>query len=122
MVTDRQLANLRPIRSREEATEKGRAGGKKSGRLRALLKSFKEIDAETTTTKERKVMLEAVKLLAMKGNLRAFEVYRDTVGQKHPETLEVREELKNPYETLTTEQLLKLVAMGDDKEREEEQR
>ena len=113
MVTDRQLANLRPIRSREEATEKGRAGGKKSGRLRALLKSFKEIDAETTTTKERK---------AMKGNLRAFEVYRDTVGQKHPETLEVREEVKNPYETLTTEQLLKLVAMGDDKEREEEQR
>ena len=58
MVTDRQLANLRPIRSREEATE----------------------------------------------------------------TLEVREEVKNPYETLTTEQLLKLVAMGDDKEREEEQR
>lgn len=112
MVTDRQLSNLRPIRSREEATEKGRA----------LLKSFKEIDAETTTTKERKAMLEAVKLLAMKGNLRAFEVYRDTVGQKHPETLEVREEVKNPYETLTTEQLLKLVAMGDDKEREEEQR
>ena len=33
-----------------------------------------------------------------------------------------REEVKNPYETLTTEQLLKLVAMGDDKEREEEQR
>ena len=34
MVTDRQLANLRPIRSREEATEKGRAGDERQ------LKSF----------------------------------------------------------------------------------
>lgn len=80
MVTKKQLANLRPIRSTSEARERGRKGGQASGKARRRLKSFRELDDERTTDDERIEMLEALKLKAKRGNLKAFEIYRDTMG------------------------------------------
>lgn len=111
MVTDKQLANLQPVRSKKEARERGRAGGKASGKKRAALKSFREIDTEQTTTEERELMLKALKKLAMNGDIRAFEVYRDTVGLKQKETLEVREDIVNPFENLSEKELRQLIAV-----------
>ncbi len=75
-------ANLKPFskRSVKEARESGKKGGKASGETRRKLKSFRELDAEHTTDEERLMMLEALKVKAKHGNLKAFELYRDTMG------------------------------------------
>ncbi len=82
MPTEKQLANLKPVRSKSEARERGKLGGIASGESRRKLKSFRELDTENTTDDERLEMLDALKLKAKRGNLHAFEIYRDTMGMK----------------------------------------
>ncbi len=82
MPTEKQLANLKPVRSKSEARERGKLGGIASGESRRKLKSFRELDTENTTDDERMEMLDALKLKAKRGNLHAFEIYRDTMGMK----------------------------------------
>lgn len=74
-------ANLK-VKSSKEARELGAKGGKKSGEVRRQLKTFKELDDEFTTDAERKKMLAMLKRRAEQGNLKAFELYRDTMGMK----------------------------------------
>lgn len=81
--------NLKPCRSTKEAREKGSAGGKKSGEVRRQLKTFKELDDEFTTDAERKKMLAMLKKRAEQGNLKAFELYRDTMGMKPVDKINV---------------------------------
>lgn len=59
-----------------------RKGGINSGKSKRALKAMQALDEEITTDEERIEMLQALKKAAMKGNIRAFEVYRDTVGMK----------------------------------------
>lgn len=75
--------------SPEERREKARMMGKKSGEMRRALKTFKELDDEYTTDDERKAMLTILKKMAMKGNLKAIEMYRDTMGMKPVENVKV---------------------------------
>ncbi len=84
----------------------------KSVEVRRKLKSFRELDAEFTTDEERMIMLEALKIKARHGNLKAFEIYRDTVGMKPKESVEVSGELYNPYAALTEAELKKLAKDG----------
>lgn len=72
-------ANLKVL-SPKEAREQGKKGGKASVEAKRKLKSFRELDAEHTTDEERLMMLEALKVKAKHGNLKAFELYRDTMG------------------------------------------
>ena len=72
-------ANLRVLSS-EEAREQGRKGGQKSVEIRRQLRTFRELDEACTTDDERKEMLNMLKLKARRGNLKAFEIYRDTMG------------------------------------------
>ncbi len=67
-------------RTPKERQERAIKMGKASGEARRKLKSFRELDAEHTTDEERLMMLEALKVKAKHGNLRAFEIYRDTMG------------------------------------------
>lgn len=69
-------------KSSEEARKLGAKGGKASGEARRALKTFKELDDEFTTDLERKKMLEMLKKRAIQGNLKALEIYRDTMGMK----------------------------------------
>ena len=74
--------NLRPVSSKEEARERGRKGGLASGEARRKRKSLKE---------ELLLMLEdeevqksvAVALIqeAQNGNVKAFGMLRDTIGE-----------------------------------------
>lgn len=80
-------ANLIKLTS-EEARKRGSAGGKKSAEVRRVLKTFKELDDELTTDDERKKMLAALKKRAEQGNLKAFELYRDTMGMKPTDKIE----------------------------------
>lgn len=83
-------ANLKKLTS-DEARLQGKNGGKKSAQVRRQLKTFKELDDLTTTNKDRQIMLEMLMKRAKQGNLKAFEVYRDTVGMKPVEKVIVAE-------------------------------
>lgn len=56
--------------------------------------------------------MEALKLKAKRGNIQAFEIYRDTMGMKPKESVEVSGELYNTYAALTEAELKKLAKDG----------
>lgn len=92
--------------------ERAVKAGIASGESRRKLKSFRELDADNTTDDERLKMLDALKLKAKRGNLHAFEIYRDTMGMKPKESVEVSSELYNPYAALTEAELKRLAKDG----------
>ena len=75
--------NLRPVSSKEEARERGRKGGLASGEARRKRKTLKEelllMLAEGET--QQSVTLALIEK-AMSGDTKAFEVIRDTTGEK----------------------------------------
>ena len=75
--------NLRPVSSKEEARERGRKGGLASGEARRKRKTLKEelllMLAEGET--QQSVTLALIEK-AMSGDTKAFEVIRDTIGEK----------------------------------------
>lgn len=114
MPTKKQMANLKPFNKLAESEQReiAKKGAIASAEKRRRLKTFRELDTEHTTDDERQKMLDMLKTKAMHGDLRAFEVYRDTVGMKPKDTLEVSGELYNPYATLTDAELKKLAKDG----------
>ena len=94
--------NLRPVRTVEEAREKGRIGGIKSGEARRAKKTMKDmldylLDKEIKTNKGDMSTLEAIMVSmiakASKGDVKATEFIRDTIGQKPTEKTEIIGEL-----------------------------
>ena len=75
--------NLRPVSSKEEARERGRKGGLASGEARRKRKTLKEelllmlSEGET----QQSVTLALIEK-AMSGDTKAFEVIRDTIGER----------------------------------------
>ena len=87
--------NLKPFtsdQSREEAAKNGQKGGIASGRARAEKRDLRkalELLLEQTYTDKKGVTRTGAQAITeklfsevMKGNVKAFEVLRDTVGQK----------------------------------------
>ena len=97
--------NLKPIRTKSEAREKGKKGGKKSGEVRREKKTFKDL-AKTilslSTTDEAMVELArsmgienpdnkqmvviGLTLSAIKGNHNAFDRLLELTGEKEQTT------------------------------------
>ena len=93
--------NLKPVRSVEEAKEKGRKGGQKSGETRRTQKSMREaaklllnmkptesirqtLDAlgiEKSEQTNQMAILSKVLLNALKGDMDAAKFMRDTIGE-----------------------------------------
>lgn len=75
--------NLKPIRTKKEAREKGRKGGKASGKSRQERKALKEelLLLLSKGNTQEKVSLALIKQ-AMNGNTKAYEIIRDTIGEK----------------------------------------
>ena len=75
--------NLRPVSSKDEARERGRKGGLASVESRRKRKTLKEelllILSEGET--QQSVTLALIEK-AMSGDTKAFEVIRDTIGEK----------------------------------------
>lgn len=80
----KQDANLKPVRTKSEARERGRNGGKASGRSRKAMKSFKQALMDDLTPQEQKVMNDMLKRQAMRGNLPCYEFLLKMLGQ-HPD-------------------------------------
>ena len=121
--------NLRPPTA-EEARERGRKGGKASAKKRQQNKTFKEIiskflDGQVTDERLKQQMIDfgfadkevsnkscAVFALwreAIKGNTKAFELLRDTIGEKPQDKVKVSGEVNNPFSGMTTEELRKIL-------------
>ena len=91
--------NLKPIRSKSEAREKGRNGGIKSGIKRKERKTMREmldyllmkqapfsIDGEMTNLEA--IMISTIEK-AIQGDIRAVQFIRDTIGEKPTDKQEI---------------------------------
>ena len=103
--------NLRPVSSKEEARERGRKGGLASGDARRKRKTLKEelllmlSEGET----QQSVTLALIEK-AMSGDTKAFEVIRDTIGEKPADKVETKQTVLDMSKFSTEE----LKAMLDD--------
>lgn len=102
--------NLKPVRTKSEARERGRNGGIKSGEVRGQRKTLKE---ELLILLEQKDYQEKISLAlleqAKKGNTKAYEIIRDTIGEKPKENINVSGEVNNPFAGMSTDELRKIV-------------
>ena len=76
-------ANLIPVtqRTKEEARQISRKGGKKSGEARALKKTFKETAKAKCTPEVLDKITGRIIQMAMAGNLNAFKILREMLGE-----------------------------------------
>jgi len=82
--------NLRPVRSTEEARERGRKGGIASGEARRKRRTLKdELIAMLEDPEVQKRLSAAIVEKGMDGDIRAFEVIRDTIGEKPKDILDI---------------------------------
>ena len=131
------IENLEPVRTKEEASERGRKGGIASGEARRrkktmretmeilldmqvgkgksadieAIKTFAGLKGKNITVQEAMIIAQAQK--ALKGDLAALQFIRDTVGQKPSDNINIGAKMDNPFEGLTTEQLEKLAGDGE---------
>lgn len=82
--------NLKPVRTKSEASERGRRGGKASGKARQERKQLKdELLLLLQDGDAQQKMCTALLSQAKRGNIKAFEVIRDTIGEKPIENIEI---------------------------------
>lgn len=110
--------NLKPVRTKSEARERGRNGGIKSGEVRAKRKTLKEeLLALLSTKVEGKTMQETISLSliqeAMSGDTKAFLAIRDTIGEKPKEEIEVSQNTSEITEEI--DKYIKEKMMSNDK-------
>ena len=98
MANEQNLVPFTSEQSREEAAKNGRKGGIASGKARRARKTLREeletlltmptVDKETGEKKESTVQSAITAALvkqALKGNTKAYEIIRDTIGEKPTE-------------------------------------
>ena len=102
--------NLKPVRTKSEARERGKNGGIKSGEVRKQRKTLKEelllLLSEGQT--QEKISLSLIQE-ALEGNTKAYEIIRDTIGEKPQDNVKISDELNNPFEGLSTEELREIL-------------
>ncbi len=85
--------NLKPIRSKNEARERGRDGCLKSGETRRKRKALKEhllllLETRQGDMTAAEALTMALFEKALSGDVRAYEVIRDTIGEKPVDKVE----------------------------------
>lgn len=88
--------NLKPLTT-DKAREIGRKGGIKSGETRRKRKTLREelLALLATGNNQNKMSLAMIEK-ALKGDTKAFEVIRDTIGEKPKEELDIGQD--KPFE------------------------
>ncbi len=125
--------NLNPVRSEDEARRKGRNGGIASGKARREkklmretldmllsmpikngkladvddIRSFAAIKGKNISVQEAIMIAQIQK--AMKGDTKAAEYVRDTIGQKPVDNLIMGGEVNNPFAGLSTDDLKAMI-------------
>lgn len=90
-------SNLKPVRTKEEARKRGKQGGIKSGESRRARKTLKEelLLLLETNDYNKKISLKMIRE-ALSGNTKAFEIIRDTIGEKPKEAIDFNQD--KPFE------------------------
>lgn len=86
---------LIPFRNAEIARERGSVGGRKSGQARRLKRSLRErlqliLEGKCGATEVADMVALAIIEKALTGDVRAFEVIRDSIGEKPSEKAEIQ--------------------------------
>ena len=102
--------NLKPVRTKSEARERGKNGGIKSGKVRKQRKTLKEelLLLLSEGQIQKKISLSLIQE-ALDGSTKAYEIIRDTIGEKPQDNVKISGELNNPFEGLSTEELRKIL-------------
>lgn len=114
--------NIKPIRSTKEARKRGKAGGIASGKARRKKKLLKEcldelLEKEWENRQGEKMSgAEAISVAVFKkalaGDMKAYEIVRDTAGQKPVDKVMLAEVDQN---TINEVESMVLGEMEDDK-------
>jgi hypothetical protein len=93
--------NLKPVRTKAEARERGRNGGIKSGEARREQKLIKDRILERMGETDWDTMIDNL-IERASSDTKSFEVLRDTIGQKPTDKVEVAnlDEAKNELKEL----------------------
>lgn len=109
------INNLKPFSElseerKREIQEMGRKANKEKWEQKKMLKDLLEygLGIETDKGNNAVEITEALIKEAIDGNVRAYEVIRDTIGQKPVERQEVSATINDPFDELTVEELKKL--------------
>lgn len=98
--------NLIPMneRSESEVRELGKKGGIASGKARRERKTLKEelLLLLSQGDTQEKISLSLIKE-ALKGNTKAFEIIRDTVGEKPKEEIEVSDVTNKKFDEICSQ-------------------
>ena len=87
------IDNLNPVQSKEEARERGRKGGIASGKARRERATLREqLLALLSKGNFQEEITLALLDKAKAGDTKAFEIIRDTIGEKPVEKLEAKVE------------------------------
>lgn len=84
------IENLKPVKTKSEARKRGKNGGIKSGEARRERKMLKEelLILLSQGDTQKKISLALIQK-ALNGDTKAFEVIRDTIGEKPVEVKEL---------------------------------
>ena len=106
--------NLKPIKkgqlTKEEAKRRGSNGGIKSGDVRRARKTLKAellLLLESGNT-QNKISLALIQK-ALKGDIKAFEVIRDTIGEKPTDKQEIKTDVKPNVKINISEEKIKKI-------------
>ena len=82
--------NLKPVRNKKEARERGKKGGQKSVQVRRERKKLKEelLLLLSNGDTQKRLSLALIDK-AMRGDVKAFEVIRDTIGENPAQKVEL---------------------------------
>ncbi len=93
------IENLQPIHSKEKARELGAKGGKASGESKRARKTLREeLLALLAVGDTQKSITLSLISKAIQGDTKAFEVLRDTVGEKPTDKQEIGNLNEKPFE------------------------
>lgn len=102
--------NLKPVHTKSEARERGKNGGIKSGEKRRERRQLKEelLLLLSRGDIQQKLSLALINK-ALMGDVKAFEVIRDTIGEKPTERQEISQTNYCPQIIVATEEEKRLL-------------
>lgn len=105
--------NLKPQseRTKEEQRKIAKQGGIASGEARRRKKTMKEemlalldaIDEKSGKTNQENISL-ALLMQARRGNTKAYEIIRDTIGEKEPDNVNLKGDISTKVEAMTAKE------------------
>ena len=98
--------NLTPEQRRKNASKAGKASAKKRAERKTLKEELLLLLSENDT--QNKISVALIKQ-AQTGNTKAYEIIRDTIGEKPKDNVNVSGEINNPFAGMSTEELRKIV-------------